>query len=157
MTRQCSTSPAWAARARRFSDKVRDVTEWLDAIWSPDLKLSHPPARVTYHDPCHLANVQGVRQQPRSLLARVQGLEMVPLPDSFPIRCCGSAGVYNVTHTPMSLQLLDRKMSDVAGTGAEMIVSANPGCLMQLDWGCRRGGRKIAVKHVVEVLDESLK
>jgi len=148
--------PAWAARAQRFSARVRDVTEWLDAIWSPELELKHAPARATYHDPCHLANVQGVRQQPRNLLARVQGLEVTPLPDSFPVRCCGSAGIYNITHTVMALKLLDCKMDDIAAAGAELVVSANPGCLMQLDWGCSRGGRKIAVKHVVEVLDESL-
>lgn len=148
--------PAWAARAQKFSAKVRDVTEWLDASWPPELKLGHSPARATYHDPCHLANVQGVRRPPRSLLARVQGLDLAPLPDSFPVRCCGSAGIYNMTHTPMALQLLDRKMDDVAATGAELVVSANPGCLMQLDWGRKRGNGKLDVKHIVEVLDESL-
>jgi glycolate oxidase iron-sulfur subunit len=149
--------PQWAARARRFSDKVRDVTEWLDSIWPDTLKLGHSPVRATYHDPCHLANLQGVRKQPRNLLKRVAGLEMRELPDSFPIRCCGSAGIYNITHTPMALDLLDRKMDDVAATGAELVVSANPGCLLQLDWGRKRSGQKITVKHVVEVLDESLK
>ncbi len=148
--------PGWAERARRFSAKVRDVTEWLDATWPSDLKLSHPAARTTYHDPCHLANVQGVRQQPRNLLARVQGLDVVPLADSFPVRCCGSAGIYNITHTPMALQLLGRKMDDVAATGARLLVSANPGCLMQLEWGRRRNGGTAAVKHIVQVLDESL-
>ncbi len=149
--------PQWAARARRFSDKVRDVTEWLDSIWPEALPLRHSPLRTTYHDPCHLSNLQGVRQQPRNLLRRVAGLEMRELPDSFPVRCCGSAGIYNITHTPMALALLDRKMEDVAATGAELVVSANPGCLLQLDWGRKRSGQKIAVKHVVQVLDESLK
>jgi len=148
--------PVWASRARRFSAKVRDVTEWLDEIWPSGLRLKHRPARVTYHDPCHLANVQGVCRQPRNLLCRVEGLELVSLPDSAPIRCCGSAGVYNITHTPMSLQLLARKMSDVAATGAEVVVSANPGCLIQLDWGRRRTGIDVAVRHIVELLDESL-
>ncbi len=148
--------PAWAERARSFSAKVRDVTEWLDAIWPPELKLIHPPARTTYHDPCHLANVQGVRQQPRSLLARISGLTVAALPESFPIRCCGSAGIYNITHTPMALELLDRKMQDIDATGAELVVSANPGCLMQLDWGRRRGSNNLVVKHIVQVLDESL-
>ena len=149
--------PAWAARARQFGAKVRDVTEWLDAVWPPDLELKHAPVRATYHDPCHLANVQGVRQQPRSLLSRIQGLDVAPLPDSFPIRCCGSAGIYNITHTPMALQLLQRKMDDIDATGAELVVSANPGCLMQLEWGRRRGKRKIAVQHIVQVLDDSLR
>jgi glycolate oxidase iron-sulfur subunit len=147
--------PAWAERAHQFSSKVRDVTEWLDAIWPVDLKLIHSPVVATYHDPCHLSNVQGVRAQPRNLLKRVQGLTVRPLPDSFPIRCCGSAGIYNITHTPMALDLLDRKMEDIAETGAELVVSANPGCLLQLDWGRKRGSDKIKVKHIVEVLDES--
>jgi glycolate oxidase iron-sulfur subunit len=149
--------PAWAARAARFSAKVRDVTEWLDANWPPQLKLQHPSVRATYHDPCHLSNVQSVRQQPRSLLARVNGLDVAPLPDSFPVRCCGSAGIYNLTHTPMALKLLDRKMEDIAATGAELVISANPGCLMQLDSGRKRGEAGIVVKHIVQVLDESLK
>jgi len=149
--------PAWADRAARFSAKVRDVTEWLDATWPEGLGLSHTPARATYHDPCHLANVQGVRRQPRDLLARVQGLDVVPLTDSFPVRCCGSAGIYNLTHTPMALQLLERKMEDVAATEADMVVSANPGCLLQLEWGRRRNGSRAVVRHIVEVLDESLK
>ena len=81
-----------------------------------------------------------MRSQPRRLLARVEGLELRPLPDSHPVRCCGSAGIYNLTHTPMALSLLDHKMADVAATGAELVVSANPGCLMQLEWGRRRSG-----------------
>ncbi len=149
--------PEWAERASRFSAKVRDVTEWLDEKWPSGLELSHPPARTTYHDPCHLANVQGVRQQPRNLLARVKGLDVVPLPDSFPVRCCGSAGIYNITHTPMALQLLGRKMDDVAATGAELVVSANPGCLMQLEWGRKRAKAQTEVRHIVQVLDESLR
>jgi len=148
--------PQWADRARRFSSKVRDVTEWLDEIWPSDLKPSVAPTRATYHDPCHLANVQGVKRQPRELLGRIEGLEVIPLPDTSPIRCCGSAGIYNLTHTSMSLRLLERKMADIAVTNAEVVVSANPGCLMQLEWGRRRGGMSFAVKHVVELLDEAL-
>jgi glycolate oxidase iron-sulfur subunit len=148
--------PAWAGRAQAFSAKVRDVTEWLDAVWPDDLPLRHTPVPATYHDPCHLANLQNVRGQPRRLLGRIEGLEMRPLPDSHPVRCCGSAGIYNLTHTPMALSLLDKKMADVAATGAELVVSANPGCLMQLEWGRRRAGAQVGVKHVVQVLDESL-
>ena len=148
--------PAWAARAQAFSAKVRDVTEWLDSIWPDDLPLRHPTVAATYHDPCHLANLQNVRSQPRRLLSRIRGLDLRPLPDSHPIRCCGSAGIYNLTHTPMALSLLERKMEDVAATGAQLLVSANPGCLMQLEWGGKRSGGKLAVKHVVQVLDESM-
>jgi glycolate oxidase iron-sulfur subunit len=148
--------PAWSERAHRFSAKVRDVTEWLDANWPAELGLKHEPVTATYHDPCHLANLQNVRSQPRRLLGRVTGLDMHPLPDSHPVRCCGSAGIYNVTHTPMALDLLDRKMADVAATGAEVVVSANPGCLLQLEWGRKRTNAPVTVKHVVEMLDESL-
>jgi len=149
--------PKWAARANKFSSKVRDVTEYADSIWPEELRPRYPKqARATYHDPCHLSNVQGVRKQPRNLLKRVEGLEMRELADSFPVRCCGSAGIYNITHTPMALDLLDRKMDDINATGAELVVSANPGCLMQLEWGVKRSGKKMQVKHVVQVLDESI-
>jgi glycolate oxidase iron-sulfur subunit len=149
--------PKWAARAKQFSSKVRDVTEWADSIWPEQVRPRYAEnVRASYHDPCHLSNIQNVRQQPRNLLARVAGLELRPLPDTFPVRCCGSAGIYNITHTPMALALLDRKMDDIASAGAELVVSANPGCLMQLEWGRRRTGQKIQVKHMVEVLDESI-
>lgn len=149
--------PAWFRRAQSFGSRVNDVTEWLDAHWPEDLAPACRPGIATYHDPCHLANVQGVRSQPRRLLERVAGLKLTPLPDSHPVRCCGSAGIYSLTHTPMSLALLDRKMDDVVATGAELVVSANPGCLLQLEWGNRRRGGGLAVKHVVEVLDEGLR
>ena len=149
--------PAWAERARRFSAKARDVTEWLDTHWPDGLPLRVNDTAATYHDPCHLANCQGVRGQPRRLLGRIDGLTLRPLPDSHPVRCCGSAGIYNLTHTRMSLALLDRKMDDVAQTGAEVVVSANPGCLLQLEWGNRRRGGRLRVRHVVELLDEGLR
>lgn len=149
--------PEWAERARMFSARVRDVTEWLDFIWPEGLELRLPtPVCAAYHDPCHLANVQGVRQQPRRLLARVQGLELRELPEAAPVRCCGSAGIYNITHPPMSKALLERKMEDIASTGAQMAITANPGCMLQLQWSGRRNGHPLPVRHVVEILDQSL-
>ena len=149
--------PKWAERAKKFSAEVRDVTEYADSIWPNELRPRYSArVRATYHDPCHLSNIQNVRKQPRNLLKRVDGLEMREMADSFPVRCCGSAGIYNITHTPMALELLDRKMDDVNATGAELVVSANPGCLMQLEWGVKRGGKKMQVKHLVQVLDESI-
>jgi len=163
--------PDWAERALQFAPKVRDITEWLDEIM-PDVMLSgakHPAderetlrsaqsdtrrEKVTYHEPCHLANVQGVRRQPRALLARLKNLDVRDLPDS--TRCCGSAGLYNLTHPALSKELLDRKMADVAATGADVVVSANPGCLLQLEWGARRHNLPIAVKHVTQVIWERL-
>jgi glycolate oxidase iron-sulfur subunit len=151
--------PEWADRARRFSAKVRDVTEWLDEIlpaqpkWrskGAPIEGGAPQPAITYHEPCHLANLQGVRRQPRALLARLGVGDVRELPDS--TRCCGSAGIYNLTHPAMSRQLLDRKMADVASTGAQVVVSANPGCLLQLAWGAKRRKSHIAVKHIAQVI-----
>jgi glycolate oxidase iron-sulfur subunit len=176
--------PAWAARADRFAGKVRDITEWLDQIMPEDLthasrersqteskdagphkRFSTPlrsaqnaslPKSITYHEPCHLANVQGVRRQPRALIARLKnsGADVRELND--PTRCCGSAGIYNLTHPRMSKDLLDRKMTDVQATGAEVVVSANPGCLLQLEWGAKRAKSNVQVKHVTQVLLEAI-
>jgi glycolate oxidase iron-sulfur subunit len=162
--------PVWAARADRFASKVRDITEWLDQIMPTELPATPsgpPPHRggygqastpksITYHEPCHLANVQGVRRQPRALLARLKskGVDVRELND--PTRCCGSAGIYNLTHPTMSKDLLDRKMDDVAATGAEVVVSANPGCLLQLEWGAKRTKSNVVVKHVTQVLLEAI-
>ena len=148
--------PAWAGRAQGVQRQGARCDRMAGRGLAENLPLRHAPVPATYHDPCHLANLQNVRSQPRPLLARIEGLEMRPLPDSHPVRCCGSAGIYNLTHTPMALSLLDKKMADVAATGAELVVSANPGCLMQLEWGRRRSGAQVEVKHVVQVLDESL-
>jgi glycolate oxidase iron-sulfur subunit len=111
---------------------------------------------ITYHEPCHLANVQGVRRQPRALLARLknQGADVRELND--PTRCCGSAGIYNLTHPGLSKDLLDRKMEDIKATGAEVVVSANPGCLLQLEWGAKRAKSNVQVKHVTQVLLEAI-
>jgi glycolate oxidase iron-sulfur subunit len=148
---------AWAARADRFASKVRDITEWLDQIVPAELSVGGKlPESLTYHEPCHLANVQGVRRQPRALIARLksQGADVRELND--PTRCCGSAGIYNLTHPGMSKDLLDRKMDDVTATGAEVVVSANPGCLLQLEWGARRTGSQVQVKHITQILAEAL-
>ncbi len=149
--------PVWAERADRFASKVRDITEWLDQIMPEELPTQVGTTKsVTYHEPCHLANVQGVRRQPRALLARLknQGADVRELND--PTRCCGSAGIYNLTHPAMSKDLLDRKMDDVAATGAEVVVSANPGCLLQLEWGAKRVHSPVKVKHVTQVLLEAI-
>jgi glycolate oxidase iron-sulfur subunit len=149
--------PVWTERADRFSGKVRDITEWLDQIVPQDLAVTGKlPKSVTYHEPCHLANVQGVHRQPRALLARLKnnGVAVHELND--PTRCCGSAGIYNFTHPGMSKELLDRKIDDVEATGAEVVVSANPGCLLQLEWGAKRTGSSVKVKHITQILAEAL-
>ena len=148
---------AWAARAAQFASKVRDITEWLDQIM-PEERPAHVGVTkfVTYHEPCHLANAQGVRRQPQAVLARLKsaGVETRELADA--TRCCGSAGLYNLTHPALSKELLDRKMADVAATGASIVVSANPGCLLQLAWGAKRTGSEVKVKHVTQLVLETI-
>jgi glycolate oxidase iron-sulfur subunit len=144
--------PAYAEKARRFSALVKDVTEFLASIeLNPNLMAA--PLVVTYQDSCHLAHGQKIRSAPRKLLASVPGLELreMPLSDL----CCGSAGIYNVIHTGMAMALLEKKMASVNGTGAEVIVTANPGCMLQLAAGVRKYGRGQRVAHVVEILDDA--
>jgi glycolate oxidase iron-sulfur subunit len=144
--------PEYAERARQFVARMKDVNEFLASI---DLnpRMREVRAKVTYQDSCHLAHGQRVRSAPRELLRRVPGLELkeMAMPDS----CCGSAGIYNVVHTDMSMALLEKKMAAINATGAERIVTANPGCMLQLRAGVERWGHGQRVSHVVEILDEA--
>src|SRR5581483_11421547 len=110
---------------------------------------------VTYQDACHLANAQGVRQQPRALLRAIPGLQLKELADGG--LCCGSAGVYNLTNPAVSQQLQRRKVEGILATGASTVITANPGCLLQLRAGLAEAGSKVEVKHIVEVLDEAMR
>jgi len=143
--------PEFADRAREFSDKTKDVTEFLAdlGLRAPQRKLQ---ARVTYQDPCHLAHGQRIRREPRRLLEAL-GCELVEMPHSD--ACCGSAGSYNLSQTALSMKILDQKMADVASVAAQIIATANVGCMLQLRAGCQRAGLKADVKHVIELLDES--
>ena len=139
--------------ARRFSSKVRDVTEFLAGI-DFNREFGVMKLRGTYQDPCHLGHAQGIRSAPRKLLAAVPGLEIVELKESE--ICCGSAGIYNVAHNEMAERLLKHKMQRLEETQAEVILTANPGCLLQLRAGVsrsRRPGRRVL--HVVELLDQA--
>jgi glycolate oxidase iron-sulfur subunit len=144
--------PAWAARATAFARKVVDVTEFLARAPLAE-PLGPLPLRATYHDPCHLAHGQQVRSAPRALLRAVPGLELVELGEAE--MCCGSAGIYNLTEPVMAQRLLERKMAHVDATGAGTVVTANPGCILQLAAGLRARGRDVEVLHVVEVLDRA--
>jgi len=144
--------PVYAEKARRFAAQVRDVTEFLASI-----ELT-PPARrleavVTYQDSCHLAHGQKIRGAPRKLLASVPGLTFREMRGAD--QCCGSAGVYNIVESHMATKLLSGKMENVNATGAAIIASANPGCLLQLEAGVRLHGSGQKVMHVVEVLDQA--
>ena len=147
-----SGEPEWAERAEIFSRKVRDVSEFL-----AEIPLEKPTgrieARVTYHDPCHLRRGQGVWKQPRKLLAMIDGLEFVELPEAD--WCCGSAGSQLITHYETSTKVMDKKLDNLAGTNASMIASGCPGCQMQLNTGIKRRGLNVRVVHPVTLLDEA--
>jgi glycolate oxidase iron-sulfur subunit len=142
----------WAERAQTFSHKVRDVSEYLAEITLEKPK-GRIPGRVTYHDPCHLRRAQHVWEQPRSLLTLIDGLEFVELPEAD--WCCGSAGSQLITHYETSLKVMDRKLDNLAGTGAEIVASGCPGCQMQLITGVKRRGLPVKVVHPITLLDEA--
>ena len=139
-------------RAQSFRARMRDVTEFLDEIGLV-APLGEIPARVTYQDSCHLAHGQKVREAPRRLIRAVPGVELTEM--RLADNCCGSAGVYNVTQTETSLELLAEKMQDARETRAKMIVTANPGCMLQLRAGAEIHGTEQEVLHVVELLDRA--
>jgi glycolate oxidase iron-sulfur subunit len=144
--------PQWAARATRFAATVQDITEFLAK--APLRGPLRPVAMtVTYHDPCHVVHGQKIKKEPRQLLAQVPGLTVVDLPESD--WCCGSAGIYNLTQPEMASRLLARKVEHVMSTGAQAVVTANPGCILQIQQGLRERGRDVAVMHIVEILDRS--
>ncbi|MEU4679250.1 heterodisulfide reductase-related iron-sulfur binding cluster [Micromonospora sp. NPDC023737] len=146
--------PAYARRAAAFAATVRDLSELLAELGP--VAPRHPlPVTVVYHDACHLAHAQGVRAQPRELLRAVPGLELREIAD--PEICCGSAGVWNVLNPEPAERLGHRKARDVLATGAELLVTANPGCLMQIAAGVRHLGGSLAVAHTVQILDASIR
>ncbi|HKE23122.1 MAG TPA: heterodisulfide reductase-related iron-sulfur binding cluster [Bryobacteraceae bacterium] len=142
--------PACAAKARAFSAKMRDITEFLAGI-ELNPRMGTLDATVTYQDACHLAHGQRIRSAPRKLLRAIPGLTLREMPGSD--LCCGSAGIYNMVENEMSLQLLARKMESVKSTGAGIIAAVNPGCMLQLETGVRLHGSKQRVMHVAELLD----
>jgi glycolate oxidase iron-sulfur subunit len=145
---------AYAEKARTFKGLMKDVNEFLASI-ELDPHMGELPITVTYQDSCHLAHGQRVRTQPRKLLRAVPGLQFREMPMSD--LCCGSAGIYNVVQNEMAMQILKSKMDYVNMTGAEVIVTANPGCMLQLKAGAALHGKGQRVAHVVEILDEAYK
>jgi glycolate oxidase iron-sulfur subunit len=145
--------PLWRDRAKAFSGKVKDINEWLAEIGIDTAGLGEVRARVTYQDPCHLVHGQGIRNQPRQLLQAIPGVDFVELKDSDV--CCGSAGIYNLTHPELSGQILDWKIPEIAKTGARILVAPNPGCAMQIAYGARQHGLDLEVLHVVDLLDRA--
>ncbi|MCU7722741.1 heterodisulfide reductase-related iron-sulfur binding cluster [Actinoplanes sp. KI2] len=146
--------PDYAARAAAFTAKVRDLAELLDELGP--VATRHPlEVTVAYHDACHLAHAQGIRAQPRTLLRGIPGLTVKEIPD--PEICCGSAGIWNVLNPQPAADLGDRKATNVLSTGAALLVTANPGCLMQVAAAIHRQGGSIALAHTAQVLDASIR
>jgi glycolate oxidase iron-sulfur subunit len=141
--------PAWKERAEHFSNKVKDISEYLFEIGyeKPKAEIHQ---RVTYHDACHLAHGQGIRAEPRAILQDIPGVELVEMANAD--RCCGSAGIYNITNPEMADAILESKMKNVP-EDADIISMGNPGCMLQMALGVQRHGRKQEIVHTVQLLD----
>ena len=141
---------AWSERARAFAARVRDVSE----VVSPSAPSRALPGevRVVYQDACHLAHGQQIRRQPRALLQSIAGVKLVPIQDAE--RCCGSAGVYNLTHPEVAGELQRQKVAAILAAAPDVVVSANPGCILQLRAGFAEAGAKVPVVHLMRFLDD---
>jgi glycolate oxidase iron-sulfur subunit len=143
---------AYASRAIAFSSKVKDISEFLVNIeWNREMGPLN--RTITYHDACHLLHGQKVKQQPRTLLNAIPGLTLVNLKESD--WCCGSAGIYNITNQVMASELLERKINNIIATGSNIVVTGNPGCMMQIALGAKQRGYELDVVHPIQLLDES--
>jgi glycolate oxidase iron-sulfur subunit len=145
--------PAFAARARAFSERVRDVSELLAGL--PALAPRAPlRARVAYHSPCHIGHAQRIGDAPRALLRTIPGVELVEIPDGE--QCCGSAGVYNLVEPESAREVGERKAANVAGTGATLLASANPGCTLHIRRMLAERGADLEAAHPIEILDRAI-
>jgi glycolate oxidase iron-sulfur subunit len=144
--------PDYFHKAEAFAARVKDVSELLVPSLAPGASFAHK-TRVTYQDACHLAHAQKIRLQPRQVIRQIGNVELVEM--RAPDRCCGSAGIYNVVHPEMSDPLVDEKIANTRDTRAEIVVTGNIGCLLQLEYGARRNGWNGRVMHLVELLDEA--
>ena len=145
--------PGWADRAAEFSSRVRDVSELLAEQGTRSQR--HPvPLAVAYHDACHLAHAQGIREAPRRLLGEIPGLELAEPADWS--TCCGSAGIYNLMRPETADELGRRKVSNLLDTGARVVAAANPGCALQIEAQSRQAGDPIRVMHPIELIHLSL-
>jgi glycolate oxidase iron-sulfur subunit len=143
---------SWEKRGKDFSAKVRDITEFL-CTNPPTLNPRVSTSRVTYHDACHLAHPQHITKQPRDLIKAVAGKNYVELPESDV--CCGSAGTYNLTEPEMAERLQQRKIQNIIKTGADVVVTTNPGCLLQIRAGLEKAGSSIKAMHIADYLASS--
>ena len=147
-----SGDPEYAERAAAFSDKVRDISAYLDEI-GIEPPQGRVELRVTYHDPCHLVRGQGVAEAPRRILQLIPGVEFVEMKEAD--WCCGNAGSHAITDPEESGRILERKMANAAATEAQVIASGCPGCQIQLWRGVRRHNLPMRVVHPIELLDRA--
>jgi glycolate oxidase iron-sulfur subunit len=152
-----SADPRWAARGEAFSGKVKDLTEWLvNAGAIPAPESATEALKVTYHDACHLAHPQRITKAPRDLVRAVAGPGFVEMPESDV--CCGSAGSYNLTEPEMAVRLQRRKIENILSTGAQLVVTSNPGCLLQIRAGLRKAGAlQVEALHIADYLDRAFR
>lgn len=144
--------PAYREKAKGFSQKVKDISEFLTSI-PLNGRLGEIRARVAYDDPCHLLHGQGIRKEPRALLQMIPGIELAEFPEAD--WCCGSAGIYNITQPDLSMRFLERKMKQIETVDPDIIATGNPGCLLQLQYGVRQFGLRAKVLHPIELLDQA--
>ena len=145
------SDPEWAERAEAFSAKVKDLVTWLDA---DDVKPTNDCSKVTYHDACHLCHAQGISSEPRQLVQARAGGEFIEMPESD--LCCGSAGSYNLTEPEMAERLQTRKVKNIIDSGAEVVVTTNPGCLLQIQSGLKKAGADhVRAVHIADYLREN--
>jgi Fe-S oxidoreductase len=145
---------SWASRATALSERVRDLAEFLAEL-GPVAPRNPLPVQAAYHDACHLAHAQRITRQPRELLREIPGLELVELRDAG--TCCGSAGVYNLLQPEAARELGARKADSVLASGASLVISANPGCTLQISAELASRGQSIATAHTAEILDASIR
>ncbi len=147
--------PEYAERAKTFSAKVRDISEFLQEL-GPVAERNPLPVTAAYHDACHLAHAQGIRKQPRQTLKQIPGMDVKEIREAE--ICCGSAGIYNMVEPEPAAELGERKANNILKTGAQMIVTSNPGCMLQIQSSLKKMGRDgLPMAHPVEVLDASLR
>jgi glycolate oxidase iron-sulfur subunit len=140
--------------AASFSSKVRDISEFLAGTRIRERLRIPLDRRVGYDDPCHLVHGQRVRTEPRALLEAIPGIRFVEIEGAD--QCCGSAGIYNVTQTELSMRILDAKMEKIRAAGVEVLATGNPGCMFQFRYGAQRAGLALEVVHPVELLANAL-
>jgi len=150
--------PEYAGKARVWSAKLKDIHEWLVEIGFHEKlkegKALQEEGQVTYHDSCHLCHGQGIVTQPRLLLKAIPGIELVELPEAS--RCCGSAGIYNLTQPEAAMQLAERKLNNILKTGCTTVAAANPGCLLQLQSAAEAKGVNLEIVHPVTLIARHL-